>query len=170
MSGVIAGELWRAAHHLSSETRRRGLERAQTFDTATGEAIGVPLTGSATGTDISRHILAFQPGCTYVSLHTHPNSTSFSDSDVQVLAGHAALISMIAVGVDGTWFVMSRDGEASVTVARTITTDYLIELSRLRQARVPLTECPHLIMEHIVARHGWLYDRVTGSDDGSPPS
>jgi hypothetical protein len=170
ISGDVAAKLWTVGSRLRRETQRSRFERAETLDADNGRAIEPTLTGSAMITDLTRHIRAFEPGHTYVSLHTHPNSTSFSNSDVRVLAEHADLDAMVAVGVDGTWHVMSRSGEASVTFARMVEGDYLTELTRLRQAEVPATDRPHLVMEQIAARHGWRYDRVVGSSDGSPTS
>lgn len=171
VSRAVAAELWRLARSLRSDTKRRKREYAVTLDSATGQTLKpTPLPGSPTSTDLTRHIQAFEPERTYVSLHTHPNSTSFSNSDVRVLGEHAAVDAMVAVGVDGTWHVMSRSGEASITFARMVEGDYLTELNRLRQAGVDVAERPHLVMGHIVARHGWRYDRVAGSSDESPPS
>jgi hypothetical protein len=61
------------------------------------------LTGSATATDLSPHILAFQADHEYVVLHTHPRNTSFSQYDVLILAENPAIRAMVAVDVDGTY-------------------------------------------------------------------
>ena len=68
-------------------------------------------------TDVSSHIRQFQPDREYVLLHTHPNSTSFSNRDVRLLAEHQVIRAMVAVGLDGTWYVMSHGGESTISYA-----------------------------------------------------
>ena len=102
ISGAVAAELWRSARTLRSNTRRRGIEHAVTLEAVTGQPVGGMRTGTETNTDLTRHIQAFESGRAYVSLHTHPKSTSFSNSDVRLLAEQSAIAAMVAVGVDGT--------------------------------------------------------------------
>jgi hypothetical protein len=140
-----------------------------TVDTVDGRPVGPMLSGSTTGTDLTLHVLAFRPGREYVSLHTRPRSTSFSNHDIWLLSEQVAIDTMIVVGVDGIGSVMTRGIVTSATLARTVESEYLRELDRLKQAHVPIAERPHFAMEHIVARHGWLYDRVTRPRNASTP-
>jgi hypothetical protein len=49
-----------------------------------------------------------RPGRRFVALHTHPASSSFSDADAATFLVHSSLSAMAAVGVDGTWYVLSK--------------------------------------------------------------
>ena len=152
ISRTVGAALWTAARDLTRRTRRRGTEHAVTLDMANGQAVAPMLTGSATATNLSPHIRTFEPDHKYVVMHTHPRSTSFSNRDIRVLAEQAAIPVMVVVDADGTWYVVSQRGPSTVTCGLTVESDYLIELDRLRQVQVPVSERPHLAMEHIAAR------------------
>jgi hypothetical protein len=48
------------------------------------------------------------PDRRYVTLHTHPASSAFSDLDVSTFIGVAMLMVMVVVGADGSWYVLSK--------------------------------------------------------------
>jgi len=165
VSRTVAATLWTAAADLRRRTRRRGIEHAVTLDIADGRPVGRMLTGDASRTDLTPHLLAFQSGQGYVQLHTHPSSPSFSALDARVLADHPAIRTMIAVGADGTWYVVSRQPDSDIGDRHALYDAFLNELIRLQNAGALVSEISHLVMEHVAARHGLRYDRVTGLTD-----
>ena len=100
---------------------------------------------------------------TYVQLHTHPSSPSFSALDIRVVADHHAIRTTIAVGADGTWYVVSRQLETEMLDRHALYDAFFETLIRLQDAGTPSHELSHLVMEHVVARHGLRYDRVVGA-------
>jgi hypothetical protein len=64
------------------------------------------------------------PGRRYVVLHTHPEDTSFSPDDIGLLVAHQAIVAVIAVGADGTWYVGSFAPDRPVPSVRTIYDGY----------------------------------------------
>jgi hypothetical protein len=123
------------------------------------------LTGDASRTDLTPHLLALQPDHRYVQLHTHPTSPSFSALDVRILADHPSVEIMISVGVDGTWYVTSRRPTASLGDRRMLYDAFLNELIRLQQAGAARGDISHRVMEHVAVQHGLRNDRVTGPAD-----
>ena len=162
ISGTVAAALWTTARDPVRRTRRRGIEHAVTLDAESGQPIGPMLTGTATATDVSRHILAFRPGHGYVVLHTHPRSTSFSPEDVLLLADHLSIRAIIAVGIDGAWHVLSRLADTNLGDPFTLVGDARRERLRLEREGVPPAEWSHLAAERIASRYGLVYDRVVG--------
>ncbi|MCC7368945.1 MAG: hypothetical protein IT306_11010 [Chloroflexi bacterium] len=166
LAGVVAAALWSAARDLRQRTRRRGIEHAITLDIETAQAVSPMLTGTPTSTDLSPHLRVMQAGRTYVVLHTHPRSTSFSDLDIRILSDHERIRVMIAVGSDGTWHILSRQYDPEVAHNRTVEIDFLRTLAAPVDASVPPAERIHGAMEKAAVRHGWQYDRVTGESSG----
>ncbi len=121
------------------------------------------------GTDLSPHITRFRPNREYVQIHTHPTSTSFSHRDVYLLADQRAIHAMVAIGVDGTWYILSRAEAFELTNPRVLLEQFLDEFGRLGTELVPASERPHVATERLAARYGLRYDRVTGSADERPP-
>ena len=72
---------------------------------------------------------------------------------------------MIAVGSDGTWYVMSRTPETRIGDRHALYDACLNELIRLEQLGSDVSERSDLVMEHIAAHYGLRYDRVTGPKD-----
>ena len=133
------------------------------LDASDGLAVGPPITGTEFATTVSAHIQRFRPGRTYVQIHTHPNSTSFSPDDVLFLATQPQVRTSIVVGIDGTWYLLSRLSDDSTRNPRLPYDDYRREYRQLEQEQVTSAERPHAVMERIAERHGFRYDRVTGS-------
>jgi hypothetical protein len=170
VSRAVAAELWRLARRLRSDTARRKREYAVTLDVASGQPVGRVLTGTATNTDMTPHLRAFRPEHRYVLLHTHPMNTSFSQYDVLILGDHASIQTMVAVGVDDTWYMVSRVPETGSLNPRSMFDECVNERRRLALQQVTPTEISHLAMESVASRHGLRYDRVTGSRDDRPHS
>jgi hypothetical protein len=163
ISRAVGAVLWTAAVDLRRRTRRRRIEHAITLDISDGQAVGRMLTGDASRTDLTPHLLALHPDHQYVQLHTHPTSPSFSALDVRILADHPPIGTMIAVGVDGTWYVMSRQSDTNLGDRRVLYDAFLNALIRLQQAGADPGDSAHLVMEHVASQHGLRYDRVTGT-------
>lgn len=162
ISGMVSAALWKASLDLVRRTRRRGVEHAATLDTSDGLPVGPMLTGTASATDVSRHLLAFQPGHEYVQLHTHPRSTSFSSQDLLLLASHPLLCASVVVGVDGTWYVLSGTPGARSIDPRQPFDDYQIAYRDLEGRQIASAERPHTVMQQVSGHHGFRYDRVLG--------
>jgi hypothetical protein len=77
-------------------------------DLRTGQRIGAVLEGVSNRVDISGHLAASQPGQAYVHLYTHPASTSFSDHDGATFAAHAGIRILAVIGIDGTWYLLTK--------------------------------------------------------------
>lgn len=166
LSRAVSAALWTAAQDLRRRTRRRGIEHAVTLHAETAQPVGPMLTGTPTSTDLSPHLRAMQTDHTYVVLHTHPRSTSFSDLDIRILSDHERIRVMIAVGSDGTWHILSRQYNSEVAHNRTVEIDFLRTLAAPPRAEIPPAEQIHVAMEQVAARHGWMYDRVAGETNG----
>lgn len=84
---------------------------------ATGALVGGQLGGAVDGVDISFHLNAMTPRRSYVHLHTHPGSSSFSHVDAGLLVTYQSLHTLMIVGADGTWYLLTkRPGVAPASV------------------------------------------------------
>jgi hypothetical protein len=72
---------------------------------------------------------------------------------------------MVVVGVDGTWYALSRRGEAGVS-AREAADAFLIEFDRLKGEHpdLPLRELTHHVWLTIADTLELRYDRVQRSE------
>jgi hypothetical protein len=165
LSGSVAAQVWFVARDMVRRTRRRGIEHAFTLDLSDATPVGSMLTGSESQTDISPHLRALRLGGAYVQVHTHPRSTSFSPSDLLTCADHAPIHTMVAVGLDGAWHVLSRLPGADFGEPRQLFDDFISAIRNLQAEGVVAAEIPHRAMESISARNGMRYDRVTGQTD-----
>ena len=98
----------RLGHELRERTEQAGREFAALVEAGSGRQIGTILGGETTSADIELHLDAMRPDRPYVHLHTHPTSSSFSDLDASMLLTHAPLRAIVAIGGDGTWYVLSK--------------------------------------------------------------
>jgi hypothetical protein len=123
------------------------------------------MSGDEGGVDIRRHIAGFLPGQRYVQLHTHPGSASFSDADVATLLSWAHMHAMVVVGVDGTWYALSRLGAVTPS-ARDAVDMFWIESDRLEREQPGLSvrEYTHRVWMAIAGHLGPRYDRVQRSE------
>jgi len=96
-------------------TRETSDEYLATFDVESGQAVGETVRGEGGEVDARSHLRALRPDRRYVSVHTHTRSTSFSVGDAIILTRTPALVAIAVVGVDGTWYLLSKQsavGEA----------------------------------------------------------
>jgi hypothetical protein len=152
---------------------RTGHEFGAFVDADSGDLFGDVLTGTGDRLEAGSILRALTPGRRYAAIHTHPESLSFSPADGGLLVAHATrLCVVIAVGGQGTWFILSPDPDRplqeplAVRDAFEHQRDHLTskydslvlqgELTRRDAARA-LT---HEIWEQIATDLGLRYDRI----------
>jgi hypothetical protein len=165
LTGSAIAQLWTLSRDMRRRTRRRGLEYAAMVNLETGITVGPVISGSDDSVDLRRHIAALVPGRRYVQIHTHPGSTSFSHRDVAMLLSWAQIHVMVVVGVDSTWYVLSRVGALTASASEAADA-FLIELDRVEDERpgLSLQERTHRVWLAIAGRLGLRYDRVKRSE------
>lgn len=113
-SATAARAAVRHGRRLVGRTRRpRGLEYGYTLDAETAAAVGEDLRGTrsprgANEIDYSPHLTRLEPERPYIVIHSHPESTAFSDQDVALVVAYAPLRIAIVAGIDGTWYVLAK--------------------------------------------------------------
>ncbi|NPV30505.1 MAG: hypothetical protein HPY58_12825 [Firmicutes bacterium] len=121
---------------LRQATRASGVEYAAMVDAETGNSLGVDIKGIEHSVNIAAHIEQMQPGKRYIQIHTHPNSSSFSDIDVALLFYHQGpernIQSIYVVGADGTRYIMSREPGVRVATPEEIKLAFQVEIEVLR--------------------------------------
>lgn len=116
------------------------------LDAESGFKAGLTLSGQAHQIDIRSQVAACRPGRSYVHIHTHPSSGAFSDADVRVLLTNRELLAIVAVGLDGRWYVMSRSVGVTSPDPWEATDQFVLEFRRLLDdALMPLAELPHVV-------------------------
>jgi len=70
---------------------------------------------------------------------------------------------MAAIGVDGTWYVLSKLPAATVRNRRAAFEAYISAYRQLLDAPLSLAERTHQVMEVVAADHALLYDRIRGT-------
>jgi hypothetical protein len=116
LSAAVAARVARVGAILHRRSVETAAEVGTTLDLATGRPIGPTLTGQADRVDFAFQFAAFRPGRRYAQLHTHLGSSSFSDLDVGMLLEHPALRTLVVVGEDRHWYLLSkRTGPPSVS-------------------------------------------------------
>jgi hypothetical protein len=108
----LAREVERWGERLRARTVEAGVEFAVSLDAETATPIGPPLGGTAVQVDIDDDVRLMQRDRRYVTLHTHPASSAFSDLDVSTFIGVAMLMVMVVVGADGRCYVLSKPKDA----------------------------------------------------------
>jgi hypothetical protein len=163
---------------IRSTTLQGHQELAVLVDAETGEELGPAVTGSTDRLELGPLLRRIAPGRRYVCVHTHPESSSFSPYDVALLLRFPAIQVVTAVGVDGSWYVVSLEPDqpmpavnamaAAVQAARDELAprfEALVQTGALtRQAA--RRELSHLIWQRVAPPLGLRYDRVEG--DGPP--
>ena len=162
LSGHAISQIWGLSREMRSRTRRRGIEYAATVNAETGTTVGTVLSGGENAVDLRPHLTALVRGRRYVQFHTHPGSTSFSDLDVAMLLSWEQMSAIVVVGVDGTWYALSRLGEDTTSARDEAIDTFLIEFDRRRAAPSNLTlrELTHQVWLTIAEGLGLRYDRV----------
>lgn len=161
LSGSVAATVWAVGRRLVARTRRRGVEHADTLGMLDGVPVGPTIVGTSIGTDLSSHLDRLRVGLTYVQVHTHPRSTAFSHYDLSLLTDNRVIRTMVALGIDNCWHVLSKPDELHVANAHVVMDAFLDELRRAA-ADVPPNERPHVATELVSARFGLRYDRRRG--------
>lgn len=144
------------------DTRRRGVEFAAMVDAETGAEIGRVLSGTPDGGDIRPHLALMQPGRRYVQMHTHPGNTAPSHIDVLLLLTQEQVQTVAVVGVDGSWYALSRGSSGRVASAHDAAERLVRTLHRLAAAEpsAPLRDRSHRAWLEIAQDLGLRYDRV----------
>ncbi len=142
------------------------------LDAATGEMTGAIIRGERLRTDIGSRIDAMRPGLTYVQIHTHPGSRSFSPEDMLLLATFPSVRAMVVAGIDGTTYVASYTVEMSKPNAETLLPAWDAEWDTLLLFYGPLIVSgvltldaaaraqSHEVWLRLAPRFGLRYDRV----------
>jgi len=154
-----------------------GIEAAAMVDADSGEQLGEILPGGPYGVVIKPHInlMRRKPGRYYVQLHTHVQSTSFSEDDAATLVAYRKIAVMSVAGIDGTWYIMSKTETQSASLRRAehLITRFLERYDALkgafeeRVARGEQTEAearrehPHEVWLSLRGELGLRYDRVS---------
>lgn len=161
LSGVAIARLWQLSRSMRRDSRRRGIEYAAMVDASTGETVGSVITGRPHSGDLLPHLLALISGHRYVQIHTHPGSSSFSDLDIALLLSWEKIQTMVVIGVDGTWCVLSQVRSPRVAPVDAAEA-FLTELDRIgaEDPDCPLQEQTHMVWLHIAQNLGMQYDRV----------
>ena len=90
-------------------TGQHGTEFAALLATGTGALVGPVVGGQPDAVPVGGQLQAMRAGRRYVHLHTHPApSAAFSDADVGMLVAYACLRTAAVIGVDSTWYVLSK--------------------------------------------------------------
>ncbi|HEY7066034.1 MAG TPA: hypothetical protein VII06_31470 [Chloroflexota bacterium] len=98
----------RIGEALRQRTAATGVEWSAMIDTATAARVGPILSGGEAYVDLDAQFAALDWRGQYLAIHTHPNSTSFSDVDGGTLASNPPLRTIVVVGRNGTWYVLSK--------------------------------------------------------------
>jgi hypothetical protein len=171
---TVASILVAAGEGLRQMAWRTGLEHAASFDIDTGAPAGPLRAGSAHHVDLADQIAAMRLGHRYLAMHTHASSSPFSDDDLELLLRNDQIRTVIAIGANGTWYVLSkraRGATAPATVAVIAFRRALASLSPHYLAKVvagqltseqALREALRIIWERIAPLLGLRYDQVDG--------
>ena len=164
LTGVAISQLWGLSRDMRPRTRRRGLEYAAMVNADTGTTVGGVISGSEGAVDLRTRLNLLVTGRRYAQLHTYPGSASFSEWDVATLLAWKQIHAMVVVGVDGTWYALSRLGELIASDWEAADA-FLIELDRLERERpdLSLRERTHHVWLRIADSLGLRYDRVQRS-------
>jgi hypothetical protein len=144
------------------------------LDAASGTPVRRVLQGVADGVELGPLLRALEPGREYISVHSHPDSTSFSPSDVALILRFPAVCLIAVVGADGTWYVLSREPDRPSTSREVLVATYQverdaarIEYERLVQDGVLTRRNARRALSHDIwvaaaPKLGLRYDRIEG--------
>jgi hypothetical protein len=113
ISPAAARAVWKQGGGVQEMTRALKLvfvkrEFAVMIDAVTSARVGPVMRGSGDAISIWPQLAAMQPGGSYVSIHTHPGNSAFSADDAALLLVHPAILVVVVVAANGTWYVLSR--------------------------------------------------------------
>jgi hypothetical protein len=156
---------------LRVRTERQGSEFAALLAVGTGALVGPVLGGQPAEVPVGGQLQAMQAGRRYIHLHTHPPpSAAFSDADVGMLVTYAGLRTMAVIGVDRTWYVLSK--VPGQTLRAEVEQGFTVQVAALapkyarliRSGALSVAEAwrlhTHEVWEQLAPRLGLRYDRV----------
>ena len=172
LSAVAIGAVAQIGEALRQRTMATGTEWSAMVDVATGAQVGPTLAGGEDYVDADEQLDALDWRGQYVAIHTHPESTSFSEADARVLVSNAPLRTVVAVGLDGGWYVLSKVPSGPVPSAVAVRIVFRREVRALvpdYRERVQAGEMDpieawrhhsHEVWQTIAPTLGLRYDRV----------
>lgn len=89
-------------------TRQKGIEVAALLDAETGQIVGKVLEGTRDSVQLQKHIMAMEPGRSYVQIHTHPEWASFSGPDIAAFINLPVLSRMVVRSEDRATHVLEK--------------------------------------------------------------
>lgn len=105
----IKDEIIEKASYLHAKTKEFGVEFASTLDIHNGEEVFKELMGIRDKVDINPHLFLMQKyNGNYIQIHTHPDESPFSLEDVEVFLNTEQIKVMIAIGSEGSLFLLSK--------------------------------------------------------------
>jgi hypothetical protein len=171
-SEPVAQLVWAVGADLRERTQRDGVEFAAMLEADTGEPLGEVLGGGEQVVDARPHFRAMLAGRRYVQIHSHPSSSAFSRQDALILTSFPELRASVVIGLDGTWYVLSRtDANASI-LPELVSVRFQGRFAALwptyralvQTQLVPASEAwrahSHDIWTHIGPELGLRYDRI----------
>jgi hypothetical protein len=157
---------------LLARTEARHVEAAALVDLVTGQRVGDILEGSAGEIDIGDHLRLMRRGRRYLQIHSHPGSSSLSAQDAVLLVTHAGLLACIVVGLDGSWYILSKTPGGSPPLPERVAEEYSNELVALQPRYVAAVklgmmsqsnawrELSHEVWLHAAVLLSLRYDRI----------
>lgn len=164
----------RLAERLRALSERDSVEYAAMLDAGSGAEVGPILRGGPTHVSIGEHLHALELGRSYVQLHTHLTSPTWSLwlEDGVLFAAHPPIRAMVVVGVDGTRYVLSRGSDSAAIPPELMDRAWRQEAVRLLPSFRPRVATGRLskgeaeatlrdqIWRSVATRFGLRYDRV----------
>jgi hypothetical protein len=108
LSARTSRAIARLGEALRHRTVATGVEWSAMIDIVAGTQVGPIMSGGEDYVDADEQLVALDWRGHYVAIHTHPESTSFSEADARVLLANGPLRTVVAVGLDGGWYVLSK--------------------------------------------------------------
>lgn len=145
-------------------------EWAAAIDARGGNLVGDPIAGQGSQTDVGVLVRAMDPRLEYVPVHTHPNNSSVSVQDADLLLAFAPIALVAVIGLDGAWHLLRKGSRPAAR--ETVATTYAAERQRLRPlylARQRVEELTseeiwrlgsHEVWANIATTLGLAYDRI----------
>jgi len=168
----VAHQIAQLGETLRARTQESGTEFAVMVDADSGVRIGDILGGGTNQIDISAHTGAMRPGRRYIHLHTHPRSSSFSDTDLGTMVTNRQIHTMVVVGADSTWYLVARTATTPPVLpsalyqvwqeaARALHPQYNLIVTRgTMTPGAAVREYSHVILEIVASQFDFRYTRV----------
>lgn len=158
---------------LRARTEQHGREFAALLAAGTGALVGPVVGGQPDEVPIGGQLQAMRAGRRYVHLHSHPApSAAFSDADVGTFVAYAYLRTVAVIGVDRTWYVLSKVPGRGPALRAEVERRFTDEVAALapKYARLirsgPVSAAQawrlhtHEVWERLAPRLGLRYDRL----------